>query len=164
MLRTPSSIHPAVIASVSAVADDETSLVAGAIAAAMQFRMDGVLKRYAHEQQIPWDIVLEHERELKRFLVIAATSDEQPVGMRGAVDELWHTFIAFTRDYHAFSAKVAGHYIHHSPSTEGSDPADAQKAYEFFWERYTAVFGEHPPIHIWPKPSADYPVFTGCTS
>lgn len=32
------------------------------------------------------------------------------------VDEAWHTFILFTKDYHKFCKKVFGSYFHHTPS------------------------------------------------
>lgn len=31
------------------------------------------------------------------------------------VDIGWHTFILYTREYAAFCAKLAGHFIHHAP-------------------------------------------------
>lgn len=40
----------------------------------------------------------------------------KPVTMPSvAVDELWHEFIIFTRDYHDFCNNVYGAYLHHDP-------------------------------------------------
>ena len=32
------------------------------------------------------------------------------------VDELWHEFILYTRDYHAFCSKAFGRFLHHTPA------------------------------------------------
>lgn len=34
------------------------------------------------------------------------------------IDEMWHTFILFTREYSSFCKKYFTHYIHHSPTTK----------------------------------------------
>jgi hypothetical protein len=51
--------------------------------------------------------------ELKAFLVSASTS-KGPLRPTARVDVLWHEFILFTRDYHAFCARLGG-YVHHMP-------------------------------------------------
>jgi hypothetical protein len=51
--------------------------------------------------------------ELKAFLVSCSTS-KGPSRPTARVDVLWHEFILFTRDYHAFCARLGG-YIHHAP-------------------------------------------------
>ena len=33
------------------------------------------------------------------------------------IDEMWHTFILFTRDYHNFCYKYFSRFIHHTPLT-----------------------------------------------
>jgi hypothetical protein len=33
------------------------------------------------------------------------------------LDEMWHTFVLFTREYHAYCQRVFGRYIHHTPRT-----------------------------------------------
>lgn len=52
--------------------------------------------------------------ELKAFLLTASTSTVplRPPSVR--VDELWHEFILFTREYHAFCKRLGG-YVHHTP-------------------------------------------------
>ncbi len=37
------------------------------------------------------------------------------------IDEMWHNFILFTREYHQFCEQYFGYYIHHGPATEGED-------------------------------------------
>lgn len=33
------------------------------------------------------------------------------------IDEMWHNFILFTKDYSAFCDNYFGHYLHHSPTS-----------------------------------------------
>jgi hypothetical protein len=51
--------------------------------------------------------------ELKAFLVTCSTS-AAPRRPTARVDVLWHEFILFTRDYHAFCNRLGG-YVHHTP-------------------------------------------------
>jgi hypothetical protein len=54
--------------------------------------------------------------EFKRYIALAA------LGYRGLavpsqeVDDLWHSFLLFTREYAAFCRKTVGRFVHHSPS------------------------------------------------
>jgi hypothetical protein len=34
------------------------------------------------------------------------------------LDDMWHTFLLFTKEYHAFCRSYFGYFIHHSPFTE----------------------------------------------
>lgn len=36
----------------------------------------------------------------------------------GDIDDMWHTFILFTRQYTEFSKEYFGYYLHHAPTTE----------------------------------------------
>jgi|GEM_PF-3873506 len=83
----------------------------------MSFPMEAIIKRYRKEHNIDLKTASLHERELKRFLALAAIYDV-PLGMRGPVDELWHTFIIFTVDYMNFCQTVAGRMIHHVPTRD----------------------------------------------
>jgi hypothetical protein len=129
------------------------------IARAMAFPMDPIVARYREEQQLPADVAREHERELKRYLTLCALDADGAYGMNGPVDELWHTFITFTRDYARFCDEVAGRFIHHIPT-----PADARRepdgasSYQRTLDAYAATFGEEAPPEVWPRlASADHP-------
>jgi len=124
------------------------------IASTMTFPMEKILKRYQRDLDLPWDVVLEHEREIKRYLALKVINEDKIIRMEGAVDELWHTFLMFTHEYHKFSLLVAGDYIHHTPAAEGEDPDRGREHYRNFWDGYLAVFGEEPPAHLWPRPMA----------
>jgi hypothetical protein len=129
------------------------------IARAMAFPMDPIVARYTEEQRLPAEVVREHERELKRYLVLCALDAEGAYGMNGPVDELWHTFITFTRDYARFCDEVAGRFIHHVPTPpDAGDDADGAASYQRTLDAYAVTFGEEAPPEVWPRlASADHP-------
>jgi hypothetical protein len=129
------------------------------LASAMSFPMNEVVERYAKEQSLPYDVACEHERELKRYLALCAR-DGAGYGMRGPIDELWHTFIVFTEKYAKFCQQVGGRFLHHSPNTSPNTSdskarqqgASIGEGYVRFLEAYSSAYGESPPAHLWPRP------------
>ena len=98
----------------------QTSAHAALIARAEDFPMEEVLKRYVKDKNLPLQVAHEHERELKRFLALCALNPKGSYGMAGPVDELWHTFLLFTKNYAFFCDEVAGVFLHHVPNTAES--------------------------------------------
>ena len=95
-----------------------------------------------------------HERELKRWLALAALNPDAEYVMLGTLDELWHAFILFTRKYAQFCEEVVGHFVHHAPRVEGKwYRGRILERYERFYSDYFAAFGEAPPAEIWPLPT-----------
>lgn len=43
------------------------------------------------------------------------------------IDEMWHTFILFTKDYRNFCLDYFGHFIDHEPSHSGATKSDWKK-------------------------------------
>jgi hypothetical protein len=119
------------------------------ISRAMVFPMDAAVDRYAAENDLPIEVAREHERELKRYLALCALEPEVSYGMKGPVDDLWHTFITFTRDYAGFCDEVAGHFIHHVPNDSSNGHEDT--SYGEMLEAYSATFGEAAPPEFWPQ-------------
>lgn len=37
------------------------------------------------------------------------------------IDEMWHNFVLFTKEYSAFCLHFFGYYLHHAPATEGEE-------------------------------------------
>ena len=110
---------------------------------AMAFPLDKIVGRYAKEQGVPLDVAKEHERELRRYLALCAVNPGVPYGMYGAVDDLWHTFVLFTRDYSEFCEQVAGRFIHHVPTIEGTSGSSSD-GYRRMLSDYAELFGEEP--------------------
>jgi hypothetical protein len=44
-----------------------------------------------------------------------------------AIDDMWHTFILFTRDYAAFCQSHFGYFIHHQPNIDDANVLDAEE-------------------------------------
>ena len=42
------------------------------------------------------------------------------------IDDMWHTFLLFTHDYHEFCQHYFGEYLHHVPTTEKNKPTVAE--------------------------------------
>lgn len=133
-----------------------------AIAVALAFPMDHVVRRYAKDNGLPLDVAKEHEVELKKYLALCALHPGGGLGMSRVIDELWHTFIFFTRDYHWFCEQVAGRYLHHGPATEEDlETGENIKDYLRTLSEYRLYFGE-PPVHLWPVPCARKSDEAGC--
>lgn len=131
----------------------ETKNVDSVIKAAMKFNMSYVMDRYAEKTRLPAEVLREHEREIKRFLALSAVNPGK-YGMRGPLDELWHTFILFTSLYANFCREVGGRFIHHlpePPKTRSAGRSRTLSAYATFLRDYKLTFKEDPPAHLWPK-------------
>lgn len=115
---------------------------------AMAFPMGAILQRYKEENELPDEVISEHERELKRYLIICALFPRENIGMFGAVDQLWHTFLLFTIDYHKFCKRLGSKFIHHVPKEKNKREVGG---YALFLKRYKEVYKEAPPVHIWPS-------------
>jgi len=60
------------------------------------------------------------------------------------IDELWHTLILFSKEYHEFSTKIFGTYFHHSPNTKNSSISN--DSVRKFYSEYKKYFGILHPI------------------
>ncbi len=125
-----------------------TAKRAGAIFARIRnYDLNAVIDRYAKDYHLDKYVAEEHFIELKKFLSVCAASDE-PIGMAGPVDDAWHIFLIFTREYSAF-CEHCGKFIHHVPNTdEGGESSST--GYTTFLQIYELAFDEAPPMTIWP--------------
>jgi len=126
-------------------------------AKAEAFDMSDILARYKKEQGFDDAIVADHHRELIRFMSLCATGINAGkfYGMMGAIDELWHTFVIFTREYSRFCDQVAGQFMHHVPEVEDGVSDGTLEHYLAFLDDYEAVYGEAAPAAYWPRPKLD---------
>lgn len=90
--------------------------------------------------------------EVKKFLILVNVDSSKVWDMYSLrVDEAWHQFILFTRQYIEFCQRFFGRYIPHSPSNSPeSEPInpDESTAFEDFQCRYQELFGEILP-DVW---------------
>jgi hypothetical protein len=89
------------------------------------------------------------EIECKRFLYLAAIIPYLEHAPTKPIDEYWHTFILFTREYTNFCRTVAGAYIHHKPL----GAADHQAVFDRTHDLIAALFGDFEHKALWELPA-----------
>lgn len=90
--------------------------------------------------------------EVKRYLVIAALDPGKSWHMYSLrIDECWHQFILFTKQYIEFCKLYFGRYVPHAPSNSPDAESAAPKqrtTFKEFNERYQELF-QAPLPEIW---------------
>ena len=86
----------------------------------MDYQMPNIIARYRKDYKASEEDAKVHERELKRYLILAGDADDgDSLGMMSSeVDNLWHTFLLFTKEYQAFCNDMFGKFIHHCPKID----------------------------------------------
>src|ERR1700730_7354290 len=84
----------------------------------------------------------ELEREFKRFVFLAGEGVCPLAMISPLVNEVWHQFILFTKQYKEFCHKTLGMFIGHQPDTP-STPVPVV-AGENFRSAYKRCFGDIP--------------------
>jgi hypothetical protein len=90
--------------------------------------------------------------EVKRYLVLDRLYPESKWQMYSRrIDEVWHQFVLFTREYSSFCERYFGAMLHHSPSNSPAEhaahvsveksPEDSATQFKTFRATYEAVFG-----------------------
>jgi hypothetical protein len=107
--------------------------------------------RLARDQRWSGELTQRVITEYKRFVLLAITS---PHGVcpSEAVDQVWHAHLAYTRDYwHTFCGHVLKRPLHHAPGNgDATLHLTHVRDYAHTLARYCEVFGEEPPVDIWP--------------
>lgn len=119
---------------------------------AMDFQLNEIIARYARDYDLSYGDAERHFFELRRFLAMCAINEGPAYGMRGQIDEAWHTFIMFTRNYAEFCQVVGGRFLHHQPNIGSESRPDSADAYHRFLVDYEHIFSEPAPADLWPRP------------
>jgi hypothetical protein len=113
---------------------------------------------YLHDKLLRLKIVRTREegtalfQEVKKYLVLGELhkSHEIPMFSR-RVDEVWHQFVLFTHQYHEFSMRFFGDFVHHvpreSPSLGDGGTGRPKRSLAEFREIYEPIFG--PLSELW---------------
>lgn len=82
--------------------------------------------------------------EFKRFMALIGLYGRRVAMTSKPVDEVWHQFILFTREYSDFCDMMLGKYVHHVPRTSFTplDPKGRQNLIGL----YEATYGDMPKI------------------
>lgn len=68
------------------------------------------------------------------------------------IDDMWHTFLLFTKDYIAFCKEYLGEFFHHSPNVEDDKEALKENDFEKDFYRFIAFVFDHlgeDTLKIW---------------
>lgn len=119
---------------------------------ALAFPMADVLVRYQKKTGTSDKLAQLHERELKRYLYLCALHPGGGWPMVITIDDLWHTFIIFTKEYHQFCQALGVPYLHHQPFVDGNDVnlTELNERYQQFRLLYRQEFGRMPS-QVWPR-------------
>jgi len=94
-------------------------------------RLAGRLEQeHGHQQDKACRIV----DETVRFLTLCATYPDTAFAPSLLVDQGWHAFILYTRDYAEFCDRIAGRFLHHQPmdgAAAGEQPPTTRDTVEF---------------------------------
>lgn len=86
---------------------------------ALQYPIPDVMDHYKKDYGVSDALAQLHERELKRFLIICAETYPKNTEMLSTqVDNLWHTFILFTKDYRQYCDECFGQFLDHAPKID----------------------------------------------
>ena len=97
----------------------------------MSFQMPEFVERFAKKHNATQEEAQEVFQETLRFLYLC----RQGKGARFSfapspkIDEGWHNFILFTKEYKAFCEKYIGWFIHHQPVLNGGSGDKYQTTY-----------------------------------
>ncbi len=97
------------------------------LAIALQYLNPGVVERIRKETGVTMEEATQIFTDTKMFLWLCANTSKA-VAPSPAIDEGWHAFILFTRDYERYCLKFLGRFIHHQPHVGEHKPIDGGKA------------------------------------
>lgn len=89
--------------------------------------------------------------ELLKYLVLCSQKTVGIYGMRGPIDNAWHSFLMFTRLYQQFCDDVLGQFVHHRPNTTDRHEVEPASGYQDFIQDYEIAFGHVPATTYWPR-------------
>jgi hypothetical protein len=126
----------------------ETGEAAGAagLAEFLRYRHEGVVRRFMSVHGVPRERAEALFVEMLKWLWLKRRAREaRPPGLVlaiypeiRAIDEMWHVFLLFTRDYAALCDAHLGGFVHHDPAPDGPPEAVDEAA---FSTELTALYG-----------------------
>src|SRR5262245_57347806 len=84
-------------------------------------------------------------REVKRYIVLCELTNQSWEMYSTCVDEAWHQFLLYSREYTDWCNRFIGHFVHHAPNNAPSytsaPEGEAPSTFLDFAARYQAAFG-----------------------
>ncbi|HYD04029.1 MAG TPA: hypothetical protein VEC16_07070 [Alphaproteobacteria bacterium] len=85
--------------------------------------------------------------ELKKFFALTKLYGKGLAMTSPKVDEVWHQFILFTREYHSFCDEFIGRYLHHEPNIPSRmTKKSLDESFHNFVHSYRQTYGKIPEI------------------
>ena len=84
------------------------------------YRNNSVIESYIKTEKVSPKIAENHFNALKDFLKLTVKS-KKPCFPSKEIDNIWHVFIMFTRDYQDFCISFLGDFVHHTPYVTDKD-------------------------------------------
>jgi len=82
---------------------------------ALSYQNDVLIKRFSKRNNVSLKKSYHLFEEMKKFLIICRMLGESCSPSKD-LDEMWHHFILYTRDYKDFCITYLGKFIHHNPT------------------------------------------------
>src|SRR5690349_874928 len=104
----------------------------------IKYQHEGVIKRFCYENPSYLPSQIQHDfHDLLAWLWLSVKRKQTGhktylFGPLKHLDNLWHTFILHTRDYHAFCMRFFGEYLHHEVEPPGEEFQMTQQTLESF--------------------------------
>ncbi|AXY74279.1 hypothetical protein D3H65_09960 [Paraflavitalea soli] len=86
----------------------------------MQYTNEDVLSRFTDLMEVTNEEAADIFTETKKFLFICRQPGVFIPDELLIVDEMWHNFILFTKEYQDFCSFYFGGYLHHTPATKAA--------------------------------------------
>ena len=99
------------------------TILPATLAEVLAYRHPGVVRRYAKEQHASREEAEEVFQETLKWLYLCGCGLREDFACSmtpeiAKLDEMWHTFLMFTRDYADFCERYFGFFLHHVPNED----------------------------------------------
>ena len=91
----------------------------------LHYKNENVVYRFQKLYDITEEEAEELFTETKKFLYLAKFGDVFIPEDLTMIDEMWHNFILFTKDYDFFCKKFLGKFLHHVPTSKQEEQSNA---------------------------------------
>lgn len=119
----------------------------------LAYKNENVISRFTGMFAISEDEAEDIFRETIKFLYIVRLPKIYIMDDLVILDEMWHNFILFTKEYHRFCTEHFGKYLHHLPASKKekeeanaravADPEGTMAAYKDTMRRVMSVTYDH---------------------
>ncbi|MBY0526250.1 MAG: hypothetical protein K2R98_22850 [Gemmataceae bacterium] len=119
------------------------------LADVLTYRHSGVVRRYAKDHDVSLEDAAEVFQETCKWLYLCyRNATDLPEGTVCTMtpdieklDEMWHTFLLFTRDYADFCDRYFGFFLHHVPNEDAETrPFDEGAMRQQLEQQYALVY------------------------